>query len=71
MSYNTSIYLKNGIATGLGTHVTLSNQHPVVPRSSVGSISFKTGPIISANYRGPTVQRNFNGSYQGYRGIPR
>jgi len=61
-----AIYLKNGIATGLGTHVTTSNQNPFVPRSSAGNTPLPSNAIVNANYRGPTVQRNFNPTYQGY-----
>ena len=61
-----SIYLKNGIATGLGTFVTVSNQNLFTPRASGGNTPMPQNTILQANVRGPTVQRDFNPTYQGY-----
>ena len=66
-----SIYLKNGIATGLGTFVTVSNQNLFTPRASGGNQPLPQNSILQANVRGPTFQRNFNPTYQGYRGQSR
>ena len=66
-----SIYLKNGIATGLGTVVTVGNQNMFTPRASGGNNPLPNNPILQGNLRGPTVQRDFVPTYQGYRGQSR
>ena len=60
-----AIYLKNGIATGLGTYATMSNQNLFTPRSSGGNTPSTFAQLLAPNPQGPTSQRNFNPTYQG------